>query len=147
MLDFIKSLIQDMIGQDDSEAVLTEERLATAALLIRMIAFDGSNGAEELAVLRSALAQTFAVTHAQADLLIERARERAADSIDFYEFTSVLKRKFDRAGRARVIGMMWELAFADGEIREMEDDVVWRVADLLEVPAADRLALRKKFSR
>ena len=32
--------------------------------------------------------------------------------------------------------MMWELVYADGQVSEFEDNVVWRAADLLACPRA-----------
>ncbi len=41
--------------------------------------------------------------------------------------------------------MMWEIVFADGEVHEFEDNVVWRVAELLGVSSRDRIRLRKRI--
>jgi hypothetical protein len=40
--------------------------------------------------------------------------------------------------------MLWEMAFADGTISEFEDNMMWRVADLLAVSPRDRLTLRRQ---
>jgi uncharacterized tellurite resistance protein B-like protein len=39
--------------------------------------------------------------------------------------------------------MMWRMVFADGRADEFEDNIVWRVAELLGVPARDRMLLKK----
>ena len=41
---------------------------------------------------------------------------------------------------------MWDVVFADGEASEFEENVVWRVAELLGVPTRDRVALRRKVA-
>jgi uncharacterized tellurite resistance protein B-like protein len=40
--------------------------------------------------------------------------------------------------------MMWEIVFADGRMNEFEDNLMWRVADLLSVSSHDRIALRRR---
>ena len=40
--------------------------------------------------------------------------------------------------------MMWEMVFFDGEMHELEDNVVWRVAELIHVERNDRVALRQR---
>jgi uncharacterized tellurite resistance protein B-like protein len=40
--------------------------------------------------------------------------------------------------------MLWKMAFADGAISEFEDNVMWRVADLLAVSPHERIALRRQ---
>ena len=38
----------------------------------------------------------------------------------------------------------WEMVFADGELHEFEDNVVWRVAQLLHVESPDRIAMKQR---
>jgi uncharacterized tellurite resistance protein B-like protein len=38
--------------------------------------------------------------------------------------------------------MMWELVYADGEVTEFEDNVVWRASDLLGISQRDRIDLK-----
>ena len=42
--------------------------------------------------------------------------------------------------------MMWELVYADGEVSEFEDNVVWRAADLLGVSSRDRIELKHRVA-
>jgi uncharacterized tellurite resistance protein B-like protein len=39
--------------------------------------------------------------------------------------------------------MMWEIVYADGERTEFEDNIVWRVADLLGISSRERIELRQ----
>ena len=42
------------------------------------------------------------------------------------------------------IELMWELVYADGVRHELEDNVVWRVAELLGVSDRDRVFMRQR---
>jgi uncharacterized tellurite resistance protein B-like protein len=42
--------------------------------------------------------------------------------------------------------MMWQVVFADGEVSEFEDNLVWRAADLLGVSREERIALRQRVA-
>jgi uncharacterized tellurite resistance protein B-like protein len=64
------------------------------------------------------------------------------EAVDLYHFTSVIMRSVNEAGRLRIIEMMWELVYADGQVSEFEDNVVWRAADLLGVSSRDRIDLK-----
>jgi uncharacterized tellurite resistance protein B-like protein len=55
-------------------------------------------------------------------------------------------RSVDEAGRIRIVEMMWELVYADGNVTEFEDNVVWRAADLLAVSSHDRLELKHQVA-
>jgi uncharacterized tellurite resistance protein B-like protein len=49
-------------------------------------------------------------------------------------------------GRLRIVEMMWELAYADGQVSEFEDNVVWRAADLLGISSRDRIDLKHRVA-
>jgi uncharacterized tellurite resistance protein B-like protein len=65
------------------------------------------------------------------------------EAIDLYAFTSVLKRSLTHQSCAEFIKIMWEIVYADGELHELEDNVVWRVAELIGVDSRERIALRR----
>ena len=58
----------------------------------------------------------------------------------------LLNEALDEPGRLRVIETMWNVAFADGAASEYEDNLIWRAADLLHVPAQVRIALRQRVA-
>ena len=45
-----------------------------------------------------------------------------------------------------MIEMMWEVAYADGAVSAYEDNLIWRVADLLCVSSTERIALRQRVA-
>ena len=81
-----------------------------------------------------------------ADKLIASATLVEGEAVDLYHFTSVIMRSVDDAGRLRIVEMMWELVYADGDVSEFEDNVVWRAADLLGVSSRDRLDLKHRIA-
>jgi uncharacterized tellurite resistance protein B-like protein len=52
----------------------------------------------------------------------------------------------DEEGRLRIVEMMWELVYADGQVTEFEDNVVWRAADLLGVSSRDGIELKHRIA-
>jgi hypothetical protein len=40
--------------------------------------------------------------------------------------------------------MMWQIVYADGRRDELEDNLLWRAADLLGVSPQERIALRRR---
>jgi uncharacterized tellurite resistance protein B-like protein len=55
-------------------------------------------------------------------------------------------RSVNEEGRLRIVEMMWELVYADGQVNEFEDNVVWRAADLLGVSSRDRIDLKHRVA-
>ena len=60
--------------------------------------------------------------------MITEATELEREAIDLYQFTSQLNRELDEKGRARMVEMMWQVAYADGVVSEFEDNLIWRGA-------------------
>lgn len=148
MFDSIRAFMADLAGhrEDDSRFSVTDHRVAAAALLVHLTDVDGVVEPEEGIALHGVVKARFGLTDAETDELIAIARRRDAEAVDLYGFTSVLKRALDAEGRAAVVEMMWELVFADGAVHELEDNVVWRVAELLGVSARERVELKRRMA-
>lgn len=148
MFDLLKAFITDTMGRPDGSVGLAEDdyRLATAALLIHVAGVDGRIDPSERLRLRKVIEDRFGLDDAATTRLIERAEQSDREAVDFFQFTNVLKRTLDDDGRHKIIEMMWDIVFADGEVSEFEENVVWRIAELLGVPTRDRVMLRRKVA-
>ena len=105
---------------------------------------DGVRDKAEVEQLRPLLAEMFELDEDELDDVV-RAGERAGhEAVDLYGFTSVINRHLDHAAKLELISIMWEMVFADGELHELEDNVVWRIAELLHVERDQRIALRQR---
>jgi uncharacterized tellurite resistance protein B-like protein len=94
--------------------------------------------------LHSVLAQRFELDDATTEELIEKATAVEHESVDLYHFTHVLNRSLNEEGRAHIIEMMWQIVYADGRRDELEDNLLWRAADLLGVSPRERIELRRR---
>jgi uncharacterized tellurite resistance protein B-like protein len=145
MFDALKDFISDLTGSAPRERAFeaSDYQLAAAALLVHIASIDGEFDARERARLQNIVETRFGLDRGAARELIMHAAESERDSVDLFRFTSVLKRTLDEDGRRQVIAMLWDMAYADGSIHEFEENVVWRVAELLGVSARDRMMMRK----
>jgi len=144
MLDAIRQFIADLTGMPEARSFGDDDyRLAAAALLFHATAIDGIVSAEERAKLHELLKLRFDLDDSDADQLAAAAEAADNEAVDLYGFTSILARRLDEAGRERIVEMMWELVFADGMVHEFEDNLIWRVAELLGVPSQTRIRLKQ----
>jgi len=145
MLDGLRQFIADVVSPHAHEDRAFDDngyRLAATALLIHVISLDGEPTAAEKRKLHSLIESSFGLDRGSADRLIASATLVEGEAVDLYHFTSVIMRQVDEAGRRRIVEMMWELVYADGQVTEFEDNVVWRAADLLAISARDRIDLK-----
>ena len=115
-------------------------------LLIHVISLDGEPSEVEKRKLHSLLESSFGLDPGTADQLIASATLVEGEAVDLYHFTSVIMRSVNEEGRLRIVEMMWELVYADGQVSEFEDNVVWRAADLLGVSSRDRIDLKHRVA-
>jgi uncharacterized tellurite resistance protein B-like protein len=149
MLDGLRQFIADVVSpqaQGNRAFDDTGYQLAATALLIHVISLDGEPSAAEKNKLHSLIESRFGLDPGSADQLIASATRVEGEAVDLYHFTSVIMRQVDAEGRLRIIEMMWELVYADGEVSEFEDNVVWRAADLLAVSSRDRIELKHRVA-
>ncbi len=148
MLNAVRRFLADIGGPDSGrDSGMPDERLAAVALLVHMSGIDGEFSEDESATLRALVKARFGLDEADAEKLIARAREADLEAVDLYGFTSVLKSQLDEAGRTRIVEMMWEMVLAEGEVHEFEDNLVWRVAELLGVSSRDRVLMKQEARR
>ena len=105
---------------------------------------DGVESPAEKTRVAALLQERFSLDEDETRALLAAAGERNRDALDFNDFTGVVKRAYNVDGRQRIVEMMWEIVFADGVLHEFEDNLVWRVAEALDVPSAARTTIRSK---
>ncbi len=138
--------LQRLFNRPQATALDNDPRLAVAALLVHLSAVDGTVLPEEREAMKGALQDHYGLTEDEVDRLIAEATRRDAQSVDFYRFTSALA-NLPEAEKIEVVRMMWQVVFADRKNHEMEDNMVWRIAELIGVSARERTKLRNQMAR
>ena len=148
MFDAFRTFIAEFVEGDKHPSQFAEDdyRLAAVALLVHAAAVDGEMSGSERDKLHAIVKQRFALDEAATDELIDKATAAEHEAVDLYHFTSLLNRVLDEEGRARVIEMMWQIVYADGRRDELEDNLLWRAADLLGVSSRERIELRRRIA-
>ncbi len=148
MISALKRFLADFGGAAPATSMTADEgRLAAAALLYHVVAIDGEVDEAERTRLRAMLKERFILDDASLDDLMVAAEDADRQAIDLYGFTSVLKRRLDLREREGIVALMWELVFADGEMHEFEDNLIWRTAELLGVSSEARIRLKQAARR
>ena len=139
MLESLKDFFATLTGGAAARPDADDARVAAAALLFHVAEADGTASELEIETLRRVLAAEYGLDDETARR-IEAAGEAAdAEAVDLYRFTSVLMRHLDETERVRFVELLWRVVFVDGTVHELEDNVVWRIAELLGVSTRDRM--------
>jgi uncharacterized tellurite resistance protein B-like protein len=121
-------------------------RVASAALLIRVATVDREMSQGQRSRLHAILKSGFGLDDVAAAALIDAAAAAEQSATDLYHFTRRLNDMLDHDRRCRVVGMMWEMAYADRRVNEFAGNIIWRAADLLGVSSRERIDLRRRIA-
>ena len=137
MLDRLQAFFQSVM-QDRPKALFAPDdpRIAVAALCLQVMEADGIVRDAERQKLREILKDQYELDAAGQD-----AENQA---VDYYHFTTELKRQLNEEQRQQLVGLLWDIVYADGTRSEMEDHAIWRVADLLGVSGRERIVQRQE---
>lgn len=146
MLDRLLSLFRDVPAHRGAADRSDDPRVAVAALMYHIIDADGVRGAGEADKLRSAIAEAYELSGSELENILIAGETAERDAVDFYAFTSVINRHLDLPAKQELISLLWEMVYADGERHELEDNIVWRVSELIGIDPQDRVALRRRVA-
>jgi uncharacterized tellurite resistance protein B-like protein len=146
MFESFKNFIAEFVDGEKHPTQFADDdyRLAAAAMLVHAAAIDGEMSQSERDELHAVIKQRFDLDDVATDDLIAKATAAEHEAVDLYHFTHLLNRALDEAGRAKIVEMMWQIVYADGQRDELEDNLIWRAADLLGVSPQERIALRQR---
>ena len=117
-------------------------RVATAVLLIEVMRADFIVQPAERQKLRQLIAQQFELSAAELDALLEQAEMDADRMVSIQHVTRLMNQHYDHAMKRRVIQMMWQLVYADGDKDHYEEHLIRQVSDLLYVPHSEFIQAR-----
>lgn len=140
MLNRLKALLERPRSGADADRV----PLAAGVLLVEAAMMDGVLEDSEAARIRELLMRRFTLTAAEAEELLEAARAAGEKATQLLPFTRSIKDAFDQDERIGLIEMLWEVAYADGQLHDYEANLVRRVCGLIYVSDQDSGAARKR---
>jgi uncharacterized tellurite resistance protein B-like protein len=144
VLDRLKSFFGSLPERRRAPAVSADDpHVAAAALMLSVIEADGLHGEDERARLRQALEAAYGLSGAALAEVVEAGETAFREAIDLASLTGAVARGLDEAAKADFVGILWEIVHADGELHEVEDNTVWRIAELIGVSPHERAVQRR----
>jgi uncharacterized tellurite resistance protein B-like protein len=143
MINRIKLLFSDNI-QDVAEFKIGKLEAASAALLVEAACMDGHFDEKERKKIVSLMKANFGLNNEESETLVNETQSVLEQTGDLYSFTRVIKDRFDQQERIQMIEMLWEVAFADGNVDYYESNLISRIAGLIYVNDIDRGEAKKR---
>jgi uncharacterized tellurite resistance protein B-like protein len=121
-----------------------ERQLAAAALLVEAARLDNDFDTTERTRIQSLLEEHFSLSAGDAEDLLMEGEQASEDSIEWQGFTRAIKDGFEPEERVALIEMLWEVAYADGELHDYEASLIRRITGLLYVSDRESGEARKR---
>ncbi len=119
-------------------------QIATATLLLEVVRADFEIQQSELDKIRLILSRQFKLNANELEQMITEAGENADRLVSLQHITRQLNEQFSEPEKIRVIEMMWEVVFADGNLDHYEEYLIRQVAELLYLPHSAFIKARHK---
>ena len=120
---------------DGRDASVREDalRTATAVLMLDVARADHVFEESEFDRVLGLMQSHFDLAPEDAAELVNSADDKAEDLTSLHDFTQLLHNNLDDNEKARIVGLLWQVAYADGRLDKYEDSLVLKISDLLHV--------------
>jgi uncharacterized tellurite resistance protein B-like protein len=138
MLDALRALFSGKAPSQSTAAAhaaaeVDPLHLAACALLLEIAWADGEFSESERAHLEGVLAHHFQLAPEDGARLVRQGHQARRNSVDYYRFTSVLRKSYDTGQKMVMAEVIWGLALADGTSAEHEHYLTRKIANLLDL--------------
>lgn len=147
MLAKLKDLLAGSASIDDATETLDPLMFASAVLMLEAASMDGHIDEDEKDKIGELLTRRFGLAPPEVARLMDAAEHRVSHSVDIYGFTRDLKDRFTSDERIELMEMLWEIAYVDGELHDLEATLMRRLAGLLYVSDRASGEARKRALR
>jgi len=128
-------------GESMEQAELSLE-LSCAVLLCEVVRADEEFTEQEQDKLSLLLSKQFSLSDDEVIIIVEKALHLSENASDFYQFTSKLNQHYSLEQRIKIVALLWQIAYADGELASIEEHIIRKIADLLHLRHDEYIATK-----
>ena len=147
MFDSLKTFLTSLGMETPREVELDDTAVAVVALALHVIHADGVVEEAENRVLETEVRSYFNLSKGEYEEMLAAAKQQEESAVDLFRFTSRINRALDERQKTEFIGLLWQIVHADDQRNEIEDHLVWRIAELIGVSGRVRIAKRQEAEK
>jgi len=142
----------ETVSAADSSAVAVENReaalrMATAILMLDVARADHVFEESEFDSVLKLIETHFDLTPEESAELVNLASDKAEEIVSAHELTQLLHEHLGEEEKARIVALLWQIAYADGRLDKYEDSLVLKISDLLYVSRGRVMRLKHDAER
>lgn len=129
-------------GTAVGDARQRKTRLAAAVLLLELERADSRRTRSERETIKAQLQQKFELEPHETETLVDVAEQRAARAVSMHRFVQTLNENLSAEQKLAVLEMLWQVAYADGELDKHEEAFLREMSELLFIPHSDFIRIK-----
>lgn len=143
IIDFFNSNASLKAG-GDSKSRESGIEVAACALLVEMASIDNEFSETERKRIISILKEEFGLADEMATNLIELAGDELKESVDLWQFTSLINKNYSPQEKMQLIELVWKIVYADGQLDKHEDYLVKKLSRMLNLSHKEMIDAKLK---
>jgi len=145
-MNFIKNLFKKENSKSDTVSFEpTELQIAVSKILVRTAKIDDEFHILEEQKILELLTKYFSLNDEDSKNLMELGISEEKSATDLYTYTNTIKKSLELSERKKIIKMMWQIIVTDDNFDPYENNLVWRVAELIGISTRERVQIKKDF--
>jgi uncharacterized tellurite resistance protein B-like protein len=136
----IKALKQYLANALDTSAYEDEAqslKLACTVMMFEVLRADANTHPHEIEKISLHVRQAFGLNQQETDALMQQARHETEHAVSLHEVIRAVNDGYSPEQKTGLIRMLWDVAYADGELDKYEEHMIRKLADWLYVPHRD----------
>ncbi|HHE74695.1 MAG TPA: TerB family tellurite resistance protein [Desulfobacteraceae bacterium] len=133
MLNSIRRFFGKTNQESDAGAEKTEHdiHVATCALLVELARIDENFTRAEMDAILSILKKKYGLAGEHADALIAEAEKELDNSVDLWQFASLINQNYSNDEKTEIIETLWQVVYVDGKMDQHEHYLMNKLKNLL----------------
>jgi len=139
MINKIKEFLTKLETKEEKEINPSQEELnlTCAALLIETAFADNSLDKEEILSIKKLLKEVYELDDLIIEKIVEEGELSVKNSTSLFEYTKPLNQFMSYENKVTLVGLMWKIAYADGNLDKYEEHLIRKISDLLHIDHHD----------
>ena len=137
MIKILKQYLKITLDEGAYEDKDRSLRLACTVMMFEVLRADTKSHPEEIKKIRQHVVQAFDLGEDEAEKLMQQAQHETEHAVSLHDVVRAVNDTYQAEDKRNLLRMLWDVAYADGELDKYEEHTIRKLADWLYVPHRD----------
>ena len=130
-----------------SNEYLFDHELIGCALAYEIAISDGKLDENELISLKAEIIKKSEQLNLNSDEVFETIEQHSSESVSFNDFINQINENFNKDQKLKMIGFLWQTAYADNILEVNEERLIRRIAEMIRIKDMEVLKLKDQIKK